>query len=431
MTSVNAKDLVFTPRGLQPTLVYRANMTQPRLGLIQTVGWETLPPLVAALAVRPVAIGHVHLPDSVGASKRADRAINSVLGKISVYHRTVGIDDPLLETREAVRELLQKLRDEHACDRIIVHVTGSTKIIAIGAYEVAREEGVECLYLELPRGDEDGVPQVISLGTGKLSSDELAALGVDPSTRMTLDLIARAHGYDLPGTGLDYKPYVGFARLALEDEDAEEMMHQALPAEGGGRAPWPDEPMWQKWMQPFTMPKNLQHLAIEANLLEETGGRVRLVDPGVSVPHEERRATFARNASLLRGAWLEIALADAVAATPYLRDVRWSVEAEMPRPMEHDVLALKGTTLVVCSAKRSIQPGIFGHLRELRAHAHRLGGMMGIPVLAIARTDRRRTAFEANSVAEDLLVVAESLGVKLVSRDDICKRDLKALKGNV
>ena len=131
-----------------------------------------------------------------------------------------------------------------------------------------------------------------------------------------------------------------------------------------------------------------------------------------------------QNASLLRGAWLEVALADAAAATRTLRDVRWSVEAEMPRPMEHDVLALKGTTLVVCSAKRSIQPGVFGHLRELRAHAHRHGGMMGIPVLAIARTQRPKTRYESQSIAVDVAEVAKTLGVKLVSRRDIQDRAL-------
>ena len=392
-------------------------------GLVQTVGWESLPPIVAALALRPCAIGHVHLEDSHASSRRAEAVITSVLGKVPVWHRAVGIDDPLLETRDAVRDLIRVMRTEHGCTRIVVHVTGSTKILAIAAYEIARDEGAECLYLELPKGDADGVPQVISLGTGKLSSDELAAIGMDPSSRLSIELIARAHGYALPQAGLDYSSYVPFARMALEDEDAEEAMHRALPADGG-RAPWPGDREWNEWKQPFTLPRELSSLALDAGIVEAVDGRVRVAEPGDSVSPEERRSVLEQNASLLRGAWLEVALADAAAATRTLRDVRWSVEAEMPRPMEHDVLALKGTTLVVCSAKRSIQPGVFGHLRELRAHAHRLGGMMGIPVLAIARTQRPKTRYESQSIAADVAEVAETLGVKLVSRRDIQDRAL-------
>jgi hypothetical protein len=92
--------------------------------------------------------------------------------------------------------------------------------------------------------------------------------------------------------------------------------------------------------------------------------------------------------------------------------------------MEHDVVALKGTTLVVASAKRSPQPGIFGHLRELKSHAARLGGMRGIPVLAVARTDARRMSMERASVVDDLVEVCESLGIRVVGREDIIERDL-------
>ncbi len=394
-------------------------MPRKKTALIQTVGWETLPAVTAAVALRPTAVGHVHLADSADASRRAASALSQVIGGVPVLHAEVGRLDPLGETRDAVRRLARELREIHGCERVIVHVTGSTKLLAIGAYEAATELGDECIYLDLPRGDLDGVPQVVSLGTGVLDSDGIAALGFDPSERMSLDVVARAHGYELVSDGEDFRPFLRFARMALEDADAEEALQQALPATGGERSPWPDEPLWQQWRQEFFMPSELRDAALEAGIVEERGDRVRVADPGVSVERQIRRRIFERNASLLRGAWLEVALADAMSRSTHLRDVRWSVEAESPRPMEHDVLALKGTTLVVASAKRSIQRGIFGHLRELKAHAHRLGGMKGIAVLVIARMDRRRMAAERAAVADDLVDVCATLDIRLLSRDDI------------
>jgi hypothetical protein len=244
---------------------------------------------------------------------------------------------------------------------------------------------------------------------------------------MSIDVVARAHGYELVSDGEDFRPFVRFARMALEDVDAEEMLQRALPAVGGERSPWPDEQLWQQWRQDFFMPSPLREAALEAGIVEARSDRVRIVDPGVSVARELRRKLFERNASLLRGAWLEVALADAMSQTNVLRDVRWSVEAESPRPMEHDVLALKGTTLVVASAKRSIQRGVFGHLRELKAHAHRLGGMKGIPVLAIARFDRHRMSVERAAVADDLVEVCEILGIRLLTREDILAGDVSEL----
>jgi hypothetical protein len=403
---------------------YRDPVPSTRTALIQTVGWETLPAVTAALALRPAAIGHVHMPDSTDASRRAADAIGAVLPGVPVDHRVAGIDDPLAEAREAVHALARVLREKHACERVIVHVTGSTKLLAIGAYDAARADGHECVYLELPHDDEDGVPQVVSLGTGRLGSDEIAALGLDPSVKMSLELVARAHGFALPEAGEDFSPFIAFAREALEDVDAEEALHRALPAAGGERSPWPDDPRWQLWREPFYMSGRLRELALACGIVEESGDCVRVADPGRRVERARRRKVFERNASLLRGAWLEVALADAMRASPVLRDVRWSVEAEEPRPMEHDVLALKGTTLVVASAKRSPQPGIFGHLRELKAHAQRLGGMKGIPVLAVARTDPRRVSAERVSVIEDLGEVCETLGIRTVGREEIVAREL-------
>jgi hypothetical protein len=401
-------------------------MPSLRTGLIQTVGREALSAVTAALALRPMAVGHVFTPGAHDASQRAAEAVRCLCPTIAFEHRLADGDDPLGESREAVRALAERLQRVHGCERIIVHVTGSTKLLAIGAYEAARELELECIYLELPRDDEDGVPQVISLGTGRLDSEQIAGLGADPSARMSIEVFARAHGFDVAAAGREFAPFVRFSRAALEDVDAEETMHRSLPAAGGDRSPWPDEARWQQWREPFTLPRELGALAAEAGLVEEVGARVRVAEPGAHAAREVRRSILERNASLLRGAWLEVALADAMTHSGVVRDVRWSFEAERPRPMEHDVVALKGMTLVLASAKRSPHPGIFGHLREIKAHAQRLGGMKGIAVLAVARADMRRASLERASVIEDLTEVCESLDIRLVHRDQIVARNLSA-----
>ena len=50
--------------------------------------------------------------------------------------------------------------------------------------------------------------------------------------------------------------------------------------------------------------------------------------------------------------------------------------------------------------------------------------MRGIPVLAVARTDARRMSMERASVVDDLVEVCESLGIRVVGREDIIERDL-------
>jgi hypothetical protein len=360
----------------------------------------------------PARAINLHTMEDAKASRRIESAARLAgLVDTTWEHVAVAADDPVAGAEAAAHAAFA--RASAAGLRPVANLTGATKLLAIGAYRAAERAGVPCIYLELPEGDADGVPQVVHFG------DAAPIPPVrDPSPHLSMEVIATANGYTLVDPGSDPSRYLELARLFLDDPDAEEETHAALPRVLGERVPHPDSPQWRSWSADFRLPPAVASRAEEAGILERSGDRCRLSD-GHSRDAQSRRRTIERHASILNGAWFEVAVWEWLRRDGSLRDVRWSVVAERPRPLEHDVLAMKGTQLLITSCKRSAGPGIFGHVRELGAHALRLGGLKALKMLCVARIDTRPRADGAGTVGSDLAEVCEGMGVRLVTAGEV------------
>jgi hypothetical protein len=397
-----------------------------KIGLIQPIGADPTAALVAVLGFRPHAVAALTLRQDAADAQRVESAARLAGLNPRSARLVVGRDWSAARVSALVTQAVEALRSDRET-RVLVQLTGVHEVLFAGSLDAAKRLGLDAFTLDLPSDDEDGVPQVVPLGTPTAGAPPVAALFHAPIGRLSIPMLAAAHGYELTCLGDDWKPLLPFARAALEDPDSEEELHRVLPQGGGMRTPWPDDVGWTEWTSPFRMPPTLVEHAVRAGLVVVVREGVRVAEPGASCPPERRRRAVERSMSILRGGWVEVALADAIASSPRFREIRWSVEAEEPRPMEHDVLALKGSTLVLASAKRSMQPGMFAHLREVRAHASRLGGARAIAALCIGRLDRGRLSGERADLASDLAEVADALGVRIIDRAALLLRSVSAL----
>lgn len=382
--------------------------------LVQTVGAQTVHAVTAALGYAPARVVNLHAPEDAQASRRVEDAARMAgLRSAEWVHASVPADEPVGRAEAAAAAAFDAARRDSLAP--VAHLTGGTKLLAIGAYRAAERARVPCIYLELPADDEDGVPQVVHFGDAPA-----AAPSRDPSADLTMEVIATANGYTLVDPGSDPVRYSALAQLLLSDPDAEEETHAALPRAVGDRVPHPGSPQWREWRSEFRLPTHVAEAAEAAGVVTRLDGRCTLAD-GESRDDQQRRRTIERHASLLNGAWFEVAVHDWLWRDPSLRDVRWSVVAERPRPLEHDVLAMKGTQLLVASCKRGTGPGIFGHVRELSTHALRLGGLKSLKMLCVARIDLRPRADGSGTVGSDLAEVCEGMGIRLVTGGEVRK----------
>jgi hypothetical protein len=380
--------------------------------LVQTVGAQTVHAVTAALGYAPSRVVHLHAPEDGDASRRIEAACRLAgLRGARWDHVSIRRDDPVGAAEAAASAAFAAARADGL--RPVANLTGATKLLAIGTYRAAERAAVPCIYLELPEGDEDGVPQIVNFGDG---TPPLPA--GDPAESLTMEIIATANGYTLVDPGSDPARLKDLAALLLRDPDIEEETQGALPPAIRDRVPFPGTPQWSAWLADFRLPEPVAALAEEAGVIRRRGNACVLSD-GDDRETGRRRRTVERNASILNGAWFEVAVHDWLSRDPALRDVRWSVVAERPRPLEHDVLAMKGTQLLIASCKRSTGPGIFGHVRELSTHALRLGGLKALKMLCVARIDTRPRADGSGTVGSDLAEVCEGMGVRLVTGGEV------------
>jgi hypothetical protein len=283
---------------------------------------------------------------------------------------------------------------------------------ALGAtdmFEEAESGCVSVVALELTATDTDGIPQLRSLFPGENTRD-LEASAKQNLENLSVELVAKAHGQTVGNGNQPSEALRAFARACLQSPQAEAELWTCLktrPKLSGKLS----EVNANLWLKPFQLNGSLQSAAIDGGLLQTCEGGVCISRPADGNA-DQKRGGIARNAKLLTGAWVELALFQ-YAVKQQFRDIQWSTD-ERGANTEHDLLALKGATLVVGSAKRSIQgQRIYAHLHELRAQANRLGGRKSIALLAIANLcggDRE---------VHELKRVAALVGVQIIGPDEL------------
>ena len=99
--------------------------------LVQIVSRQTMPNLLAAMAVRPERIVHVCTPAMKSASSNLSRAYSDAGLQVQVVEKDVAVHSAMSEVFECVKGVAAE------CPDAVVNFTGGTKLMSIGAYGAA------------------------------------------------------------------------------------------------------------------------------------------------------------------------------------------------------------------------------------------------------------------------------------------------------
>ena len=170
--------------------------------LIQIISRQTMPNLLAAMAVEPARIVHICTPSMKGVSAALTKAYREAGVKVDVQELAVD-EKPLMP--EMFAAVTQAIKGESAA---VVNFTGGTKPMSIGAYGAANAARVPSFYVDTDRGEfldgRTGQGLADFFPNGDLSLGQV-------NRQLTVNCIARANGVERVTGGLDWKPYAALA----------------------------------------------------------------------------------------------------------------------------------------------------------------------------------------------------------------------------
>ncbi|MEN9636234.1 MAG: hypothetical protein RL077_4638 [Verrucomicrobiota bacterium] len=351
--------------------------------LAHLVGEQTLPNLLAALAVAPTRLLHVRSADKK--FEAPIRNLERALAEPKLATRTLALSsDP---TPEEVTAALANLPADWRPS--LVNVTGGTKLMSIGAKVWADTHSVPSLYVDTH------AQRFVSTG-----SVPLPALPALPAVAhaLTLERVLTAHG--VPADKLRAEPpppaaraFGAAAAVAWRNDQACSTWLQSLCDQWllPNRSPHPEAHRTGVAVTPTS--ETLALAAVQANwaTIDARGCFLPRLPLAISGDQLRRDRFVAKLLQNLEGGWFELQLADQMMATGHFHDVRWSVESP-DRPDlalgENDVVALDRRSLspVFVSCKSSSRfPKPLEHIFSLRQRATHFGGTYAQAVLCIAR----------------------------------------------
>ena len=363
--------------------------------LIQVISEETMPSLLAAMAIKPERVVHLCTPSMASASSSLERAYGQSCVKTSIVTRMLSGHPGMIELNDAVAATIREFGDA------VVNFTGGTKLMSIGAYAAATRAKVPSVYVDTATGEfVDGLSggDFRSLFPGGTTISQVGR-------QLTVNAVATANGVERVSTGKPWKEYARLADYLLRNPAIEQKCHDVADAclkkEPQGFKQ--KQSIYRKiYSERLAVSDPVGELGVAAGLLERSGNGFRPASKWFSkmggfsrekgndslnlqfATIDDARWPF----SFFRGNWWEIAVMRYLTEQHRYRDLRWSADAGSRKAsstdMEEDILGIDNVNLLYVSCKRGGgRDKLSRVLEDVDSSARRIGGRFSHKVLAV------------------------------------------------
>jgi hypothetical protein len=399
--------------------------------LIQLISEQTMPNLLAMIRLRPDRVVHLFTERTKSQSYALKNAAKA-LGLYPQWQYCQMSDMPSIrETHDTICHIHDKNLTENSNETTVIHFTGGTKLMSIGAYAAASSRQCPSLYVDtFTQQFMDGQtsPVMKSLLAGDHHFQSIYH-------QLHVEILGIANGINRITSGKDWPAMVPLARCLFDDPAIEVATHQAVHGPYGlcpnGREPR-DPKGWLELIDtPVTVPGEVASLAVTSGIVRqgETPHHILLPDTTVAeltdisqnyVDNFRGRyfqaiAPLQHAIAFLTGAWWEIIVCEAAHQSGYASDVRWSclVGDDKGLETETDILGMDGVELLYISCKRGGDKSrLLPLLEETKGRANTIGGSYNRRFLAILHAPKGKTY-------RDLIHQANAHGIRLITRENV------------
>jgi hypothetical protein len=399
--------------------------------LIQLISEQTMPNLLAMIRLRPERVVHLYTARTKNQSHALKKAANA-LGLHPHWQYCLMSDMPSIrETHDTICDIHKNNLIEDKNATTVIHFTGGTKLMSIGAYAAASANQCPSLYVDtFTQQFMDGHTSPVMR---QLIGEDNHFQGI--YDQLHVEILGMANGINRITAGKEWRPMVTLAEYLFNDAQAEEATHNAIHGCGGfcenGREPrTPDG--WLRLMNvPINIPSMIASLAVASGLVRQGPRPDSILLPDGSIDelsylaknrvenynsrYYQAVAPLQHAISFLTGAWWEIIVCEAAHQSGYATDIRWSclVGDDKGLETEADVLGMDGVELLYISCKRGgSKSRLLPLLEETKGRANTIGGSFNRRFLAICNPPLGKTH-------RDLIHQAKVHGIRLITRDNV------------
>lgn len=362
-----------------------------RPALIQLVSEQTMPNVLAALALDPAHITLLHTPRTAAQAAWINQALRRAGLEFEVELRPLSPSPDLSESGAGIRAACELA--EGAGLSPVVNITGGTKLMSIGAFAATIGPGWPALYVDTENRrflqiSKSVLPDSLRDGWAALTRAE---------QRLNVDVVAAAHGCEHVSKGEDPTPYVELAEFLRTHPSEEDKCHTLFKNINTRDRP---AALLETLDRPLPeLPAAVTTLALAAGLIEARGGQHYFQCPTRAVLEEATRSRiepaqlyaatrplqFAQ--AFLSGGWWEVSVWQAARQSGLFRDLRWSVRFGSDTDhLEEDLVGVSGLNLAVFSCKRGGEKGRLNRaFEEFASAAQRLGGTFADKFFCVAQ----------------------------------------------